>query len=189
MDREKGLVDETPEPERVWRERAEQLQQALDSRVVIEQAKGIISERLGIGVDVAFQLMRYAARTSRMKLRDLSAEIVAGGESPAPIVEAVARRRDLFHTTSRDERISRTEEFFRQVNEAIAEMYDGDGEFVCECGNPNCSETLELSKDDLRLLHARRDHYVVIPGHQILDVDEVVAEREGSLIVRKLRGG
>ena len=57
-------------------ERTIQLQAALDSRVVIEQAKGILAERDLITPDEAFDKMRRQARTRRMKLRDLAAGIV-----------------------------------------------------------------------------------------------------------------
>jgi hypothetical protein len=58
-------------------ERAIQLQVALDSRVVIEQAKGIVAERHAITPDEAFDRLRREARSRRMKLRDLAAEVIA----------------------------------------------------------------------------------------------------------------
>ena len=58
--------------------RAEQLQFALESRVVIEQAKGIVAERLGVDMTAAFQLIRDHARRHNMRLRDLSEAIVEG---------------------------------------------------------------------------------------------------------------
>ena len=57
-------------------ERTIQLQAALDSRVVIEQAKGILAERHGISLDEAFDRMRREARSRRIKLRDLASDIV-----------------------------------------------------------------------------------------------------------------
>jgi hypothetical protein len=44
-------------------ERRAQLQYALESRVVIEQAKGIIAERYGLSVDEAFDAIRRASRS------------------------------------------------------------------------------------------------------------------------------
>lgn len=63
-------------------ERRAQLEHALQSRVAIEQAKGIIAERYGLGVEEAFELIRRAARQHRMKLHDLVAAIEPGRETP-----------------------------------------------------------------------------------------------------------
>jgi hypothetical protein len=50
----------------------EQLQTALNSRVIIEQAKGKLAERLGVDMDQAFTLLRDRARTSNRRLSDLA---------------------------------------------------------------------------------------------------------------------
>jgi GAF domain-containing protein len=55
---------------------AEQLQGALNSRVVIEQAKGAVSERAGVDMDIAFAWLRSYARDHRMRLADVSAAVV-----------------------------------------------------------------------------------------------------------------
>jgi hypothetical protein len=56
--------------------RSEQLQRALDSRVVIEQAKGAVAARLGIRPDAAFELLRgYARRHNRTLTAVASAAI------------------------------------------------------------------------------------------------------------------
>jgi GAF domain-containing protein len=56
---------------------ARQLQDALTSRVVIEQAKGVIAERLGLHVDKAFDLMRGYARSQNEKLSDVAGRVVS----------------------------------------------------------------------------------------------------------------
>ena|SRR5947208_15089476 len=66
------------------------LQRALDSRVVIEQAKGILAERFGLDVTEAFELLRRSARDNRLRLRDLSERVVASSETPAEILRARA---------------------------------------------------------------------------------------------------
>jgi hypothetical protein len=58
-------------------ERTLQLQTALDSRVLIEQAKGILAERHQIDPEEAFDRMRLEARSRRIKLHDLASGIVA----------------------------------------------------------------------------------------------------------------
>jgi hypothetical protein len=64
-------------------ERTIQLQTALDSRIVIEQAKGILAERESITPTEAFNKMRREARSKRMKLHDLAAAIVETVDKPA----------------------------------------------------------------------------------------------------------
>jgi len=55
---------------------ADQLQQALTSRVVIEQAKGVLAEVGKIGVDESFQLLRQYARRHNLRLSDVANAIV-----------------------------------------------------------------------------------------------------------------
>lgn len=57
---------------------AQQLQQALDSRVVIEQAKGRLAERHGTTIPEAFERLRGYARSNQRKLRDVAAEVLRG---------------------------------------------------------------------------------------------------------------
>jgi AmiR/NasT family two-component response regulator len=71
-------------------ERSEQLQQALNSRIVIEQAKGVLAERFGTDVDEAFELLRGAARSERMRIHDLAAQVVASKTTP-PEIERTRR--------------------------------------------------------------------------------------------------
>ena len=59
----------------------EQLQTALNSRVVIEQAKGKLAERLGVDMDQAFALLRDHARASNRRLSDLARAFIDGTES------------------------------------------------------------------------------------------------------------
>src|SRR6202046_3677575 len=62
---------------------AEQLQGALNSRVVIEQAKGVLAERLGLDMGKAFDLLRGQARTQNRRLAELAGAVAAGTESVA----------------------------------------------------------------------------------------------------------
>jgi AmiR/NasT family two-component response regulator len=75
------------------RERTEQLQRALDSRIVIEQAKGVLAERLALPTDDAFELLRRAARSTQVRLHDLAAEVVVSPATPAAVARELARRR------------------------------------------------------------------------------------------------
>ena len=73
------------------KERIAQLEHALASRVVIEQAKGVLAERLSISIGEAFDILRYAARSHRTKLHEVARGVIEEGRTPAPVVVAIAR--------------------------------------------------------------------------------------------------
>jgi len=56
---------------------ATQLREALDSRVVIEQAKGVLMERKGLVPSHAFHLLRQLARSSGRRVVDVAADVIA----------------------------------------------------------------------------------------------------------------
>jgi hypothetical protein len=66
----------------------EQLQTALNSRVLIEQAKGVLAERLHLDVADAFTLLRNGARSHNRRLSDLARAIVDGSEPIPPATPA-----------------------------------------------------------------------------------------------------
>ena len=55
---------------------ADQLENALESRAVIEQAKGVLLARTGCSLDEAFDRLRIASQNQNRKLRDIAAEVV-----------------------------------------------------------------------------------------------------------------
>jgi GAF domain-containing protein len=66
------------------RSMADNLQIALQSRAVIDQAKGILMERLRLTPDQAFQLLAQASMGANLKVRDVAEQLVHTGELPAP---------------------------------------------------------------------------------------------------------
>jgi GAF domain-containing protein len=60
----------------------EQLREALDSRIVIEQAKGILAAERGITVDAAFEILRRHARSHSAPLRSVANAVVSLGMRP-----------------------------------------------------------------------------------------------------------
>ncbi|WP_329124626.1 GAF and ANTAR domain-containing protein [Streptomyces sp. NBC_01465] len=59
-----------------------QLEQALSSRIVIEQAKGVLATRLTLSVDQAFDVLRGYARSHRTKLAEVALDVVEGRLRP-----------------------------------------------------------------------------------------------------------
>ena len=56
----------------------EQLSHALNTRIVIEQSKGIIAEREGVAIEEAFGLLRGHARNHNLLLADVARGVIAG---------------------------------------------------------------------------------------------------------------
>ena len=73
------------------RRRVDQLQTALESRVVIEQAKGVLAERHRVSVDAAFDALRRASRGEGRKIHAVAAEVVATRVTPPAIAAALPR--------------------------------------------------------------------------------------------------
>lgn len=63
-----------------------QLQHALNSRIVIEQAKGVIAERAKVDMDEAFARLRSYARSHRVRLTDVARQVTTAG----PLLDEVA---------------------------------------------------------------------------------------------------
>jgi GAF domain-containing protein len=81
-----------------------QLQHALNSRIAIEQAKGMIAERGRVDMDAAFSILRRFARNNNRGLTEVAAALVAGTLSidslvrerrPPPPPPSATRKRDL----------------------------------------------------------------------------------------------
>jgi GAF domain-containing protein len=70
----------------------EQLQTALNSRVIIEQAKGKLAERLGLDMDQAFSLLREHARARNRRLADLAQAFVDGTEPLTALTAATPQQ-------------------------------------------------------------------------------------------------
>ena len=73
-------------------ERRAQLERALSSRIVIEQAKGVLAGRHGIGVEEAFDVLRGTARKRQLKLHELAQQVVESDETPQALAAALAAR-------------------------------------------------------------------------------------------------
>lgn len=59
---------------------AEQLQSALNSRVIIEQAKGVLAERSSCSMEAAFDTLRRYSRDHNLKLAEAATAVIRGGD-------------------------------------------------------------------------------------------------------------
>jgi hypothetical protein len=65
------------------RRTSEQLQQALDTRIIIEQAKGTLATARDVGVDEAFRIMRKHSRDHNLRLHDVAHAVVPADYDPS----------------------------------------------------------------------------------------------------------
>jgi hypothetical protein len=96
-------------------------------------------------------------------------------------------------TQSREERLARNESRFRSLNEALgtsvhARLSGTESAvpgFVCECGDSNCADIIQVDLPSYE--RARQDPclFLVHPGHEAPDVEDVVQRESGYLVVRK----
>ncbi len=90
-----------------------------------------------------------------------------------------------------EDRLGHNEAVFRDVNERI-EQGQWPGErgapvaFRCECSSLGCNLLVEMTLDEYE--HARADprHFVLVPGHELPEVEVVVERRTGYVIVEKV---
>ena len=71
----------------------EQLRAALASRIIIEQAKGVLIERLDLPPEEVFALLRSAARRGRMSIHVVAEEILKSRVTPAHIERQIQHLR------------------------------------------------------------------------------------------------
>ena len=87
------LLDGTSVELELLRERTQQLQHALSSRVAVDTAVGVLLERHGLGRQDAFELLRRAARNHRRSIHELAREVIANRTDTPEIAEILALRR------------------------------------------------------------------------------------------------
>jgi hypothetical protein len=74
-----------------------QLQNALNSRVTIEQAKGVLAERRRITVDAAFALLRAYARNHNLHLSDLARQVADGSSTATELLTGPQHAKPVTH--------------------------------------------------------------------------------------------
>jgi len=159
--------------------RVAQLQHALTSRIVVEQAKGMLAERYTLTPEDAYELIRLAARSNGLKVHAL-ADSVLGSPRQTPTLIL-----DLFTPLPRSSvaPARAVENVFRQINESFLKL--DHPRFICECSDTSCTEAIDVSAETMRNLHEDRNLYVIEPTHINTDLEELVETHDEFVIVRK----
>lgn len=80
----------------------------------------------------------------------------------------------------RKERIARNEANARELNERF-----GLGRFVCECGDASCHELIRMPLDIYQSIRSDDRRFIIVPGHAVPEIEDVVIDRERWAVVRK----
>ena len=92
----------------------------------------------------------------------------------------------------REERVARNEVAAREINEAIEESDTRPaGTFIhvlCECGVEDCERVLAVTRPLYERVRNDPRQFVILPPHLISEIEDVVLEIDGFLIVAKRRG-
>lgn len=92
--------------------------------------------------------------------------------------------------TTREERLANNEAMFRFANERVAHWEEVRGSddlehYFCECSDPECQEKIALHRSDYESVRSHSRHFVAVPGHEIADVETVIATHDGWAIIKK----
>jgi hypothetical protein len=89
--------------------------------------------------------------------------------------------------------MARNEALFREVNERIEDVQEGFAaqgrtDFLCECGSEDCTQPISLTLAEYEQIRRNPKHFVVLPGHDVVDLERVVERRDRYAVVEKLPG-
>jgi hypothetical protein len=89
--------------------------------------------------------------------------------------------------------MARNEALFREVNERIEDVQAGFSaqertDFLCECGSDDCTQPISLTLAEYERIRKNPEHFVVVPGHDVVDVERVVEQKDHYAVVEKLPG-
>ena len=91
----------------------------------------------------------------------------------------------------REARVGRNQAMFRAVNEGMRELNEGfasiteEYSIVCECADLGCTESVLIRRSEYVAVRGNPRQFVVIRAHVLPDVERVVSESNGYLVVEK----
>jgi hypothetical protein len=85
------------------------------------------------------------------------------------------------------ERLARNQALFREVNERVEKLAESDTtEFVCECSNTECIESVELTLSAYERIRSDSIWFVIKADHDIPQIERVIFRDDGYVVVEKL---
>jgi hypothetical protein len=118
--------------------------------------------------------------------------------SPVQVAENDLRllghgRRMTAAVEASDNQRAHNEILFREVNERVEEITEETHDqsnramifFVCECGNTDCLEKIELTRSEYERIRANPKHFAVLPGHEDPRIARVVENNDRFAVAEK----
>jgi hypothetical protein len=93
--------------------------------------------------------------------------------------------------SDRAERAARNQALFREVNERLEELartfadVAGTAVFTCECFDLSCVEQIDIPLAEYEAIRSHPHHFVVVGDHVIPEIENVVREGQGFVVVAK----
>jgi len=92
-----------------------------------------------------------------------------------------------------ERRLVENEVIFRDANQTaqqFIEQVEGPHSakkagFYCECSNLDCRERIELTAEEYKRLHQNKRHFVVVPGHEMPQVEKVIQQETTYSLIEK----
>jgi hypothetical protein len=95
----------------------------------------------------------------------------------------------------RQQRLAENQSLFRGgINQRLREGHarfalEGQQEFVCECADMTCTERMLLTIEEYEQVRSNPRRFVIVPGHEISGVEDVVEEHRDYIVVEKFGAG
>jgi hypothetical protein len=92
---------------------------------------------------------------------------------------------------SREQRLARNENLFREINERVREIASEHGtdihlyEFYCECSNTDCTLRVELGLPDYERVRAHGNRFLIAPGHNLPEIERIVERNDAWWLIEK----
>jgi hypothetical protein len=94
-----------------------------------------------------------------------------------------------------EQRQAQNQSIFRAVNQRIKDLSEklldarSDVDFVCECDDPACIKTITMPLAEFAEYDKMENCFIVVPGHEDAEVEEVTARHKSYVVVAKVGAG
>ena len=113
------------------------------------------------------------------------------GHARSSSLEIADAALSCYPVSEREKRLASNEALFREMNERVEERLQQVAagpiafDILCECADLECTHRITLTTAEYVEAHANPRQFTVVPGHAIIDVEDVVMQTDRFEVVRK----